>query len=1048
MITVQSLSLKDYVVFKKATIDFNNSGLNLILGVNKDAKTDETITDTGISTNKNQSNGSGKSLLLASLATLFYGTPPLSNKKNQRKDVLTTASSIEAVLLCDQDNQSQNTTFKVQQSLSKYTIYKDDQDMQVRTIERSRQIIANLFPLSETDFYSYVYLSTQRPLSFLYESDTKRSEIISDLFRFGVYDQLKEHFQNKTRSLRTDASLLDDVIADKLKVQKLAKQNQWNSADESKIDELQNSKEKLTSSQLFLAQQHSVIKHSAQDMSELKTYLESKLSVLNHFNSLVEKYPELLSAPRPELLKSLQKEHTYREAMSAYTEQKNTFANKSMQLAEKALTCTKAYLEADKSKATVSKVFKVLPELLSSENNNSIIYLNASDPNFDINRLTDFQDSIIDTETMYGHKKQDLTIIATAVKAFMGELRDQFNTLNTLYRDYIQNALELYTSIHTGLKPLLKSSLKLASNNTEYKFSVLFPVYRDNKSNMVKYSDNTLLDESLDEVVEAFNNSKTFVHNVTVFVNIDDNNTYLEVQRKEAFLHNLLQNLTKSIRTLENSNNKSNNKHTHNNGGIDSDTESNTARCPTCGYEMALSNLTSMLESYQLEHNVVVFLLKLVDCCKKAESIERAINKLIDCVEVSCIQFSKKTKGVIPVTKFPKNIFDLIALESDLLVKSFKPLIAKSVHVSTVSDALSKLSQVINTCVNQHAKLPTKPCVLNNESDVDLSTVSENDITDMILTLETLRRSTNTYNSVIKSNTLFGKALQAIFDLIQEDSIINSAYFNKLKAKWLRLTNKYAEYNNIRAFKDVTNTKVFDHYISFFEYFDKLVKDELACSKVTLLKIEKDLAQKLNSKNSHKLYMTRYKELKAKQVDLENKVKNRAVLESLVAAYSGKGLRNIALSQVTVMLQQNLNMFTKLLFGENMSFSITATKSGVTTQVTRPNGKVSDIRLLSGSESNCFSLIFLLSVLAMIPTARRTNFVVLDEMDSHMDSICRDRFFNNYLPVLKTVVSNVFVITPNRVLVDVIDTVFDRTITVTKQSGVSTVKVKNMVSDV
>jgi chromosome segregation ATPase len=191
------------------------------------------------------------------------------------------------------------------------------------------------------------------------------------------------------------------------------------------------------------------------------------------------------------------------------------------------------------------------------------------------------------------------------------------------------------------------------------------------------------------------------------------------------------------------------------------------------------------------------------------------------------------------------------------------------------------------------------------------------------------------------------------------------------------------------------------------------------------------------------LYASRLEELSAKQHEYEIKTADKKLISSLVSAYGSKGLKNLAFTQIAVSIQHYLNFFSDLLFAEQMSFSVTSTTTGISVIVTRPNGKQSDVRLLSGSESNCFSLIYLLTVLAMIPASRRTNFVVLDEMDSHMDDACRDRFYTKYVPILKTVVPNVFVITPKSI--DTMSSsnmsVFDKVITIVKKGGVSNVKI-------
>jgi chromosome segregation ATPase len=190
-------------------------------------------------------------------------------------------------------------------------------------------------------------------------------------------------------------------------------------------------------------------------------------------------------------------------------------------------------------------------------------------------------------------------------------------------------------------------------------------------------------------------------------------------------------------------------------------------------------------------------------------------------------------------------------------------------------------------------------------------------------------------------------------------------------------------------------------------------------------------------KNTYSLYSDKQSELQDRIQELELEVADAEILNSLVAAYSGKGLRNVALQHVATVLQDNLNTFSGLLYGEDIKFQIISTESGVSAKAIRGKDSVSDIRMLSGSESDAFSLIFLLSILSLTPSNRRSNFVVLDEMDSHMDDAMRTRFYTGYLATLKTVIPNIFVITPRDTGLP--DVKFDKVVRVIKQNGTSKV---------
>lgn len=68
----------------------------------------------------------------------------------------------------------------------------------------------------------------------------------------------------------------------------------------------------------------------------------------------------------------------------------------------------------------------------------------------------------------------------------------------------------------------------------------------------------------------------------------------------------------------------------------------------------------------------------------------------------------------------------------------------------------------------------------------------------------------------------------------------------------------------------------------------------------------------------------------------------------------------------------------------------------------------------------------------MLPNDRRTNFIVLDEPDSHMDSVSREKFITDFVPHLCSVIPSVYIMTPND------DTYVDaNNMIVIKEKGVS-----------
>lgn len=142
-------------------------------------------------------------------------------------------------------------------------------------------------------------------------------------------------------------------------------------------------------------------------------------------------------------------------------------------------------------------------------------------------------------------------------------------------------------------------------------------------------------------------------------------------------------------------------------------------------------------------------------------------------------------------------------------------------------------------------------------------------------------------------------------------------------------------------------------------------------------------------------------------------LEKREVFEHLVKAYSKQGLKLHAAGQVVSTLEQKMNEYAPLIYSEGITFQIKTVPQGLTCMAIRSNGQPPcDVSLLSGSETNCFRLLFMISMLSIVSPSRRTNFVVLDEADSAMSEPSRRKYIEDFIPTLRTVVPHVFVITP------------------------------------
>jgi ABC-type transport system involved in cytochrome bd biosynthesis fused ATPase/permease subunit len=92
---------------------------------------------------------------------------------------------------------------------------------------------------------------------------------------------------------------------------------------------------------------------------------------------------------------------------------------------------------------------------------------------------------------------------------------------------------------------------------------------------------------------------------------------------------------------------------------------------------------------------------------------------------------------------------------------------------------------------------------------------------------------------------------------------------------------------------------------------------------------------------------------------------------------------------------------------------------------------------MSGAESRLFQLLFLISVLPLIPSNKRLNLVILDEFEAGLDDESKHRVIHEFLPQLLSVTHHIIFVTPFDPPSNVDQS---RVITVVKSSDTSTLE--------
>jgi hypothetical protein len=942
MTLFRQLELDNVVVFKKAVLNLDNQGLVLVTGHNRDSQRHTLSEQANVTAH--QSNGSGKSLLFSSLATLLYDAPPLSARKSARKDLLTNKSEIRLSLTC-----SEGDDYVFSQKASKISVLKNGEDMQVRTLERSKQILRSIVPISDVDFYSYCYLSTQRPLSFLYETDLRRSEIISDLFRFGIYDDLKGYFSTRLRGVRDASVKLGTLMSEQEKVNtQLLTDCPWSNDSDKQVEALVESRTTATDRLVKISNAAEALTGVRDSFGTLKSITYEQAKLRSTYRTLLSGI-KLQGLSLPAITELLSTELLLRQQLDNYASEAALYERKVERL------LGQVDVNWIDFNLQLARLLAFWPDLGS--------YLDSHACLSGLNSLVSELKPLYATNWVHSPE---------CMADLLAKLDNLRSTLSDRYLDVIQQKTtlsELESSLDVRLSRLVTSRTKFRKLFTSMLASSalkLFPVVEWELNGLttesIKTSDVLTLLALAYTVIDAFNESN----------NYGDMNALVS---HSSFVRVVIDSLQPTLKAM----------------AIHS--ECDHAVCPACGQNVDYDQIVATLAAFEDEYRSAQ---SVIDMSNRVDQLRLVLDT------VKAYEESMSDTDLEEAVATTQHYIQ----EATVLAKGIKNVLA-------LCDSLKQLLQRVLA-----SSPPSRPAITLNP----------------------------------ELNSLCTPYLPRAIKVCKDASTIASRKAEIAATCWrqiLKFRSKAREVDDhewqvipaVVALSDLTAEQVAqlkgndcDNLITLVVEFASHITQITALQRKSMTEIESNLATLLRIKNTRFLLTQRLKDLEAQVDTLQQQAQHQAVLESLVAAYSGKGLRNIALTQVTQLIETNMNQFAPLLFGENFVFKLTATTAGLSATVDRGQNRVSDVRLLSGSESNCYSLLFLLSVLALIPSHRRSNVIVLDEMDSHQDDVTRQRFFNDYLPVLKSVIPSVFVITPRP---PESLSMFDLSLRVEKKKGVS-----------
>lgn len=204
--------------------------------------------------------------------------------------------------------------------------------------------------------------------------------------------------------------------------------------------------------------------------------------------------------------------------------------------------------------------------------------------------------------------------------------------------------------------------------------------------------------------------------------------------------------------------------------------------------------------------------------------------------------------------------------------------------------------------------------------------------------------------------------------------------------------------------------------------------------------LEREMQKVISKVQEYDHYENTLVDIRTKLSKLQPLIDKRVLYETLYKAYSGTELKLSAMEGRLQLIQDKLNENSHLVYPEAMKFNLFTCPQGVGATVTRVSSDTTtDISVMSGAETNCFRLLWAISILPFVPEARRTDFIVLDEPESNCSDAVRDHLIENFLPILTKIVPNVYWISPLNV-----ESFSDKQWIVEKTKGVSKLVRKEM----
>lgn len=195
---LKSISIKNVVTFKEATLPLNKHPCIVIRGKNLDVKA------------KDPANGAGKSLLLSSIPMLRYEAPPTANRKKSIRDMHDKGSNITLVGQSFSGRKFSASQHQKAKTVG-YTIIENGKDLKYRTSAEATKHLERLLPITREQFYSFVYLDALHTPAIVNGTAAERNTFFEKAFRLDVFDKIAAKVNKQYNVLKLELQRLKEL---------------------------------------------------------------------------------------------------------------------------------------------------------------------------------------------------------------------------------------------------------------------------------------------------------------------------------------------------------------------------------------------------------------------------------------------------------------------------------------------------------------------------------------------------------------------------------------------------------------------------------------------------------------------------------------------------------------------------------------------------------------------------------------------------------------------------------------------------------------------